>query len=76
MKRKFWKTQFLKKKYSKLYFFISNLILECFQLSFDVYIVHVGQKWRIFKNCTTESWKISTVKVGYFSANLQQKYAT
>ena len=39
----------LKKKnydffYSKLYFLMSNLNSECFQLSFDVHIVYVGQK--------------------------------
>ena len=25
-------------------FFMSNLNVECFQLSFDIHIVHVGQK--------------------------------
>ena len=44
--------QFFHKKY---YFFMSNLHLECFQLSFDIHIVHVGQKSPIFKNCGTES---------------------
>ena len=39
----------------KLYFFMSNLHLECFQLSFDVHIVHVDQKLWFFKNCGTES---------------------
>ena len=29
---------------NKLYLFMSNLNLECFQLSFDVHIVHFGQK--------------------------------
>ena len=55
---------------------MSNLNLECFQLSFDIHIVHVGQKLGIFKNCSTESKEISAVKVGYFSATLQQRYAT
>ena len=55
---------------------MSNLNLECFQLSFDIHIVHVGQKWRIFKNCSTESQEISAAKVGYFSATLRQDYAT
>ena len=41
--------------YNKFYFFMSNLNVECFQLSFDIHIVHVGQKRRIFKNCSTES---------------------
>ena len=30
--------------HNKYYFFMSNLHLECFQLSFDIHIVHVGQK--------------------------------
>ena len=42
--RKFFKIQFLQKKYSILYFLIANLILECFQLSFHIHIVNVGQK--------------------------------
>ena len=55
MGRKFWKTDFRKLFYNKFYFFMSNLNVECFQLSFDIHIVHVGQKRRIFKNCSTES---------------------
>ena len=42
--RKFFKIQFLQKKYSILYFLIANLILECFQLSFHIHIVNVGEK--------------------------------
>ena len=30
--------------HNKLQFFMSNLNVECFQLSFDMHIVHVGQK--------------------------------
>ena len=41
--------------YNKFNFFTSNLNVECFQLSFDIHIVHVGQKWRIFKNFSTKS---------------------
>ena len=55
---------------------MSNLNVECFQLSFDIHIVHVGPKLQIFKNCSTESWKFSAVKVGYFGATLQQNSAT
>ena len=62
--------------HKKLYFFMSNLNVECFQLSFDIHNVHVGPKLRIFKNCSTKSYKISTVKVGYFGATLRQNYAT
>ena len=28
----------------QIVFFMSNLHLECFELSFDIHIVHVGQK--------------------------------
>ena len=38
------KTFLCKFFHNKLYFFMSNLNLECFQLSFDIHIVHVGQK--------------------------------
>ena len=41
--------------HNKLYFFMSNLNLEWFQLSFDIHIVYVGKKWWIFKNCWTKS---------------------
>ena len=40
----FSKFNFCKKNYSILYFLIANLILECFQLSFHIHIVNVGQK--------------------------------
>ena len=30
--------------HNKLYFLMSNMNLECLQLSFDVHIVHVDQK--------------------------------
>ena len=62
--------------HNKLYFFMLNLNLECFQLSFDIHIVHVDQKLQIFKNCSTESQEISAVKVGYFVTTLRQNYAT
>ena len=43
-------TKILKKLFFSNFFkkngpiFISNMNVECFQLSFDVYIVHIGQK--------------------------------
>ena len=40
----FSKFNFCKKNYTILYFLIANLILECFQLSFHIHIVNVGQK--------------------------------
>ena len=42
--RKFWKIDFSQISYNKFNFFMSNLNVECFQLSFDIHIVHVGQK--------------------------------
>ncbi len=51
----FLKNQFFANFSKQIVFFMSNLHLECFQLSFDIHIVHVGQKLRIFKNCGTES---------------------
>ena len=40
----FGKLIFRKFFYNKFYSFMSNLNVECFQLSFDIHIVHVGQK--------------------------------
>ena len=57
--RKFFKIQFLQKKYSILYFLIANLILECFQLSFDIHIAYVGKKWQILKFFILKSSKFS-----------------
>ena len=74
MKKKILKIIFCKFFHHKLCSFMQNLNLECFQLSFDVHIVHLGQKWRIFKNCGTKSQKIFAVKVGYFGASLRQNY--
>ena len=45
----FEKSVFCKKFQSKSYFSMSNLNLECFQLSFDIHIAYVGKKWQIFK---------------------------
>ena len=55
---------------------MKNMNSEYVQLSFDVHIVYVGQKLRIFKNCSTESHEISMVRVGYFGATLRQDYPT
>ena len=76
MRRKFFKILFSHIFSQQILFLMSNLNVECFQLSFDVHIVHVSQKLRIFKNRCTESEQISAVKVGYFGATLRQKYAT
>ena len=45
----FEKSVFCKKFQSKSYFSMSNLNLECSQLSFDIHIAYVGKKWQIFK---------------------------
>jgi len=65
MRQKFWKKN-MQIVLQQIVFFISNLNLESFQLSFDIHIVHVGQKLWIFENCSTESQEISAVKVCYF----------
>ena len=72
----FWKINLLQIFSKQIVFFMSNLHLECFQLSFDIHVVHVSQKLWIFKNRCTESEQISAVKVGYFGATLRQNYAT
>ena len=56
--------------FMKQYFSIPNINLKWFQLSFDVYIVYIGQKLQIFKNLHTESWKFLALKWGYFGATL------
>ena len=43
-KKLFMKNQFFASFSKQIVFFMSNLYLECFQLSFDIHIVHVGQK--------------------------------
>ena len=45
---------------------VLNLNLECFQLSFDVHIVHIVKKLWISKNCFAKNEKIS-MKIGYYS---------
>ena len=49
MRRKFFKILFSQFFSNKFYFSISNLNVECFQLSFDIHIVHVGQKMMNFQ---------------------------
>ena len=46
----------------QIVFFMSNLHLECFQLSFDIHIVHVGQKLRIFKIVVPKARKFPSSK--------------
>ena len=43
LQRKFFKILFLQIFSKQILFFMSNLTVECFQLSFDIHIVHVGQ---------------------------------
>ena len=45
--------------YSKLYFFRSNMNLEFLQLSFDIHVAYIGQKWRIFKFFVPKARKFS-----------------
>ena len=44
MRQNHGKVDFCQIFHNKLYFFMSNLNLECSQLSFDVHIVHIDQK--------------------------------
>ena len=44
MRQNHGKVDFRQIFHNKLYFFMSNLNLECSQLSFDIHIAHVGQK--------------------------------
>ena len=48
MGRKFFKILFSQIFSKQILFFMSNLNVECFQLSFDMHIVHVGQKMTNF----------------------------
>ena len=72
--QKILKIQFLKNISCKVVFFIPNMILECFQLSFDIHIVHTSQKFRFFPNCSTKNWKIFFVRLIDFSSILQKSY--
>ena len=58
----------------KQYFSILNINLKWFQLSFDVYIVHIGQKLYIFKNFRPGSWKFCFVRWGYFGTLFWKKF--
>ena len=69
----FWKSNFCKKNYKQLYFFFSDLNLECFQLSFDVYIVYIHEKLWIFENFHA---KLEIFKLAHFGATLRQNYRT
>ena len=66
----FWKSNFCQKNWKQLYFFFSELNLECFQLSFDVYIVNIDKKIVNFWKLSWQNWKFSTVKL----ASLVQPY--
>ena len=68
------KYQFLKNISCTILFFIPNMKLECFQLSFDIHIVHTSQKFRFFPNCSTKNWKIFFVRLIDFSSILQKSY--
>ena len=70
----FEKLIFFKFFHNKWHFFMSNMNVECFQLSFDVYIVHIGQKLYIFKNFRPGSWKFCFVRWGYFGTLFWKKF--
>ena len=49
LQRKFFKILFSQIFSKQILFFMSNLNVECFQLSFDIHIVNVGQKMMNFQ---------------------------
>ena len=49
MGQKFFKILFSQIFSKQILFFMSNLNVECFQLSFDIHIVHVGRKMTNFQ---------------------------
>ena len=55
---------------------MSNLNLECFQLSFDIHIAYVGKKMADFQIFHTKSKQIFKVKLGYFGAPFWQNYTS
>ena len=65
---------FWKNNNKSLYFFISNLNLECFQLSFDMHIVHIDEKFWIWKNCFGKNEKISNETMLLFYSIMQKKW--
>ena len=66
---------FAKKTYKQLYFFFSDLNLECFQLSFDVYIVYIDKNCEFLK-IFMPNWNFSAAKLAHFGATLRQNYKT
>ena len=71
---KFFKKSILAIFFMKQYFSIPNINLKWFQLSFDVYIVYIGQKLYIFKNFCPGSWKFCFVRWGYFGTLFWKKF--
>ena len=57
---------FFPKFFNKKNFFISNLSSVLFELSFDVHIVCVWSKNKVFKNFHTKSGQIFTIEVHKF----------
>ena len=74
MKSKILKNSIFTIFFIKHYFSILNINLKWFQLSFDVYIVHIGQKLYIFKNFRPGSWKFCFVRWGYFGTLFWKKF--
>ena len=72
--QKFSKIQFSQIFFIKQYFLIPNINLKWFQLSFDVYIVHIGQKLYIFKYFCPGSWKFCFFRWGYFGTLFWKKF--
>ena len=68
------KIQYLKNIYRQSYFFIPNIKLESFQLSFDILVVHTNQQFWFFQNRSTKIWKIFSVRLIDFSPFYKENY--
>ena len=69
------KIQYLKNIYRQSYFFIPNIKLESFQLSFDILVVHTNQQFWFFQNRSTKIWKIFSVRLIDFSLFYKKNYS-
>ena len=74
MWQKILKIQFLENISCKVVFFVPNMILECFQLSFDIHIVHTSQKFRFSQIVPPKTERFSLWDLMTFSSILQKSY--
>ena len=62
----YWNSIFSETIINKCIFFVPNLNLECFQLSFDMHIAHIDEKFW-FRKTTVPKMKNFLMKPGYYS---------